>query len=413
MSGLGLDGDALDLGGGRRRLPDPWRALALDLARRIEVGTLHLTLPDGSRHTIAGARQAEHRAALHLHRARALRRLLFGGVTGFAEAYVDRDWDTPDLPGLLALALANEAALGGRLAGIAPLRLVDRLRHGARANTRRGSRRNIARHYDLGNAFYAAWLDPSLTYSSALYERADQDLAGAQDAKYRRLAGALGLRPGMRVLEIGCGWGGFAEIAARDYGCAVTALTISRAQWAHAARRIQAAGLGERASIELRDYRDAQGSYDRIVSIEMVEAVGESRWPAYFAAVRDRLRPGGAAGIQVITIDDARFARYRARPDFIQRHIFPGGMLPSPSAFARAATQAGLRIDDAFAFGGSYARTLAAWRQRFGDAWPSIAAQGFDARFRRLWEFYLAYCEAGFRAGSIDVFQYRLGRTGG
>lgn len=357
---------------------------------------LRLSLDDGT----AGELYA--RAPLRL-----LRRLAADGAIGFGESYMDGDWDSSDLAQLIEV-LARRPVMRG----FAARRLWHRLDHLKRANTRDGSRRNIAAHYDLGNDFFRLWLDPSMTYSSALFADPGETLEAAQERKYRNLAAMLGLRSGMRVLEIGCGWGGFAEIAARDHGCQVLCLTLSQEQHDYARARIAAAGLSDRVEIRLQDYRDVTGRFDRIASIEMVEAVGEDNWPTYFGVLRDRLAPGGSAGVQVITIADDRYARYRRRPDFIQRHIFPGGMLPSPGAFAAAAGAAGLAIDAEQRFGASYARTLGDWHRAFDQAWPQIAAQGFDERFRRMWKFYLGYCEGGFRAGAVDVAQYVLSPNG-
>jgi cyclopropane-fatty-acyl-phospholipid synthase len=288
------------------------------------------------------------------------------------------------------------------------LRWLDRLRHRLRPNSRRGSRHNIAAHYDISNAFYGCWLDGAMTYSSALFRDGGETLEAAQLAKYHNLAHLLGLKPGQHVLEIGCGWGAFAIIAAKDYGCRVTAVTLSREQQAFAVQRVRAEGLESRVEVRLQDYRDVDGVFDRIASIEMFEAVGEAFWPAYWGVVRQRLKPGGVAALQVITIADDRFARYRRGADFIQCHVFPGGMLPSPSALRAEIAAAGLTLTDEERFGASYARTLEIWRQRFEAAWPEIRAHGFDERFRRLWLYYLAYCEAGFRTAAIDVAQYRI-----
>jgi cyclopropane-fatty-acyl-phospholipid synthase len=288
-----------------------------------------------------------------------------------------------------------------------PARLLNRLWHMLRANTRSGSRRNIIQHYDLGNAFYACWLDQGMSYSSALYRERDMSLEAAQTAKQDRVLDLLAPQPGQTVLEIGCGWGGLlARLAAR--GCSATGITLSDAQHAYAVAMLEAAGLAESTDVRLQDYRDLDGAFDRIVSIEMFEAVGESYWPLYFAQLRGRLKPGGVAVLQVITIADDRFDHYRRAPDFIQRHVFPGGMLPSPSAMREQIARAGFRLDAVEYFGESYARTLRAWRERFGAAWPDIAAIGFPPHFRRLWEYYLGYCEAGFRVGAIDVGLWRL-----
>jgi cyclopropane-fatty-acyl-phospholipid synthase len=384
---------------------DPWSAALLGIARRIRHGRLALTLPDGRRFRF-GEETAAQSADLTIHDSAAVRRLLLGGSDGFAEAYVDGLWDSPDLVALVTLAQRNEQALGGALWGLAPLRLIHRLAHLGRGNSERGSRRNIAFHYDLGNAFYRLWLDESMTYSAGLYDDAAMTLEAAQAAKMRRIANLMQLAPGMSVLEIGCGWGAMAAHLVRRHGARLTGLTLSQEQLAWAKTL-----LGPGADLRLQDYRQVSGRFDRIVSIEMVEAVGEAHWPRYFATLRDRLVPGGIAVLQAITIADSRFETYRRGADFIQRHVFPGGMLPSPSAIRTQAQRAGLRLDHAEMFGESYGRTLTEWRRRFVANWPSVAQLGFDQRFRRLWEFYLAYCEAGFYAGTIDVGLWRLKRT--
>ncbi len=395
------------LAGGARRLTDA--VIPGLLAQRLNVGSLTLTLPSGAQHVLTGPQPGPH-AALRLNTTRALRRLLLGGVVGLAEAYMDGDWDSPDLAALLELGDRNDRVRADPLDGHGMVRLMRRFWHRRRENTRRGSRRNIAAHYDLGNAFYSQWLDAGMTYSAALYARPQDSLAAAQDRKYRALADDIGLAPGMTVLEIGCGWGGFAEIAARDYGARVVGLTLSREQHDWAVRRMAQAGLGDRVEIRLQDYRDVQGSFDRIVSIEMIEAVGERWWPTYFATLHDRLKPGGKAGLQAITIADERFPAYRAGCDFIQRHVFPGGMLPSPAALRQQAERAGLTLATTRCFGADYERTLAEWGRAFAEAWPTIQPLGFDTRFKRLWEFYIAYCRAGFRTDAIDVRHLLLER---
>lgn len=393
------------------RLFSPWIPVLLRMAARIEAGQLSLVLPDGSNHVFSGACGLEPRAVLELKHIRAVRRLLFEGSNGFAEAYMNGDWDTPDLRALLRLAQVNETALGTSINGLAINRWTDRMRHLARSNSRRGSRRNIAYHYDLGNRFYALWLDPSLTYSSALFDREDLTLEAAQQRKIRRIAETIDLCPGQHVLEIGCGWGGFALMAAREYGCRVTAITVSKAQFDHTRVRVRDVGLEERIEVRFQDYRDVEGTFDRIVSIEMFEAVGEEHWPMFFEVLRQRLKPGGVAGLQIITIDSERFSQYSRGADFIQTYIFPGGMLPSPMVLEREIARARLRLTEVYAFGRSYARTLAEWQERFQRAWPQIRQLGFDQRFKRMWAFYLAYCEAGFRTDAIDVAQYRLELT--
>jgi cyclopropane-fatty-acyl-phospholipid synthase len=359
------------------------------------------------RHVIEG-REPGPSAVLEVRRTRLLRRLLVGGTLGFAEAYIDGDCDTPDLRAFLALATANEESLLSELTGHPLSAAARRLWHAMRPNSRRGSRRNIAYHYDLGNDFYARWLDPGMAYSSAVFASDDQRLPEAQSNKYRLMAEAADLRPGHNILEIGCGWGGFAEWAARERDCRVTAITISDEQFAYAAQRIQHAGLADRVEIERRDYRDVEGQFDRIVSIEMLEAVGERYWPEFFGRLRDRLAPDGVAALQVITIADALFERYRRGTDFIQRHVFPGGMLPSLTALQAQCRDSGLNWMGARGYGPHYARTLTHWRATFEAAWPGIATLGFDERFRRMWRYYLAYCEVGFASGRIDVQQFAV-----
>lgn len=375
-------------------------ALVLRALERLERGRLEVALPSGQRRAFGDGNA---RADLEVRNREAFTRILRAGDIGFAEGYLEGDWTTSDLTRLLTLLAANREPLERPLYGSFLGRLAHRLLHLARANTRTGSRRNIAAHYDLGNEFYALWLDPTMTYSSALYQGdGARSLEQAQRAKLARVLERLELTPGARLLEIGCGWGSFAELAAA-HGHHVTGLTLSAEQLAHARRR-----LGAHAAIELRDYRDERGRYDAVVSIEMIEAVGERWWPAYFAKIAEVLPAGGRALVQAIVIDDALFERYRAGSDFIQKYIFPGGMLPSPARFEFEAAAAGLRVMEAHRFGSDYARTLAAWRGRFHARWEEARALGFDERFRRLWEFYLAYCEAGFASGSTDVVQYLL-----
>jgi cyclopropane-fatty-acyl-phospholipid synthase len=392
-------------------LTDLWSRALLRRLSRLEHGRLTLVTP-GRAVLAFGPAGAEPSVSVAIHQARVARRLIFHGTIGFAEAYLDGDWDCPDLVGLIQLAIANERALGLDVDGHVLLRAIERVRHALHRNSRRGSARNISYHYDLGNAFYGHWLDRGMTYSSALFGEEHEGLSAAQGRKFRAVASLLDLRPGQDVLEIGCGWGSFAEFAAATYGSRIVGLTLSREQRDYSARRLQAAGLADTAQIRLQDYRDVGGVYDRIVSIEMIEAVGERHWPVYFARLKDLLKPGGVAVLQAITIEDRRFESYRRCPDFIQRYIFPGGMLPSPAEIRRASEKAGLALTVGTRFAASYARTLALWQQRFQAAWPAIASLGFDRRFKRMWEYYLAYCEAGFRAGTLDVGLYRLERAG-
>jgi cyclopropane-fatty-acyl-phospholipid synthase len=371
------------------------------LLSRIAIGRLTVVTPEGERLHSGNAAPGPH-ATLILKNWRAMRRVLLDGDIGLAEAYRDGELDTPDLTALIELGARNDATLRRLVSGAWPARLYNRFRHVLNANTRAGSRRNIMAHYDLGNDFYGQWLDASMMYSSALYETPTETLEAAQQRRLDRIVAMLGLSGGEHVLEIGCGWGALAERLALE-GCRVTAITLSPAQLEIARQRVAKAGLAERVSLHLQDYRDISGQFDRIVSIEMIEAVGHAYWLSYFATLHRSLRPGGSAVLQAITIDDAVFEAYRQGADFIQRYIFPGGCLPSVPALTYEAEGAGLTVVEQLDFGESYALTLNEWRRRFLESWATVAQLGFDEPFRRLWEFYLCYCEAGFRARTIDV----------
>lgn len=376
------------------------------LLGHIERGRLTVVLPDGTQLAAAGL-QPGAVAELHIVRWRAVSRLLSGGDVGFAEAYVDGDWETPDLVAFITLCADNLDTLVTAAEASLPVRLARRLLMLARRNSKAGSRRNIMAHYDLGNAFYAEWLDREMIYSSALYEEGD-DLEAAQRRKFQRIADMLHLEGGPSVLEIGCGWGGLAAYLVEAGAKSVEGITLSPAQLAIGQDKMRGRGLDGRVSLELRDYRDVEGQYDRIVSIEMFEAVGEAYWRGYFDKLRGALKPGGRAVLQVITIANDRFEHYRSHPDMIQTMVFPGGMLPSKALFAKVAKEAGFVLTDSVDFGLSYAKTLSDWRQRFEAAWPRISKLGYSAAFKRLWVYYLAYCEAGFRTGRIDVSLYAL-----
>ena len=384
----------------------------LRLLQRLQHGTLHLELPDGK--VLQLGRGQHPHASMRLHNWRVFAAVLRSGDIGLAEGYIAQDWSTPHLADLLRLLMANRDALESLVYGGWWGRLAYRLRHLLNRNTRAGSRRNIHAHYDLGNDFYKLWLDPSMNYSSAWFQGDLQgDLTEAQHAKVRRALHSAGVQPGQRVLEIGCGWGALAEMAAGEFQAQVTGVTLSTEQLAWGQQRMQAAGVAPQVDLRLQDYRDIQDApFDAICSIEMVEAVGQAYWPSYFGSVARLLKPGGRACIQSIVIDDALFERYVQGSDFIQQYIFPGGCLPSPARFRAAAQAAGLRVVEEFAFGRDYAETLRRWHQRFAQQRSKVQAQGFDARFQRTWEFYLAYCEAGFDARSIDVVQYTLIKDG-
>jgi len=369
-------------------------------------GTLRVITPAGERVDFIG-RTSGVDATIVIERWQAIWRLMRGGEVGFAEAFMDGDWTTPDLTRFLEWALLNETEAGA-FRGHIVTRLARRIAHGLRANTRRGSRRNIAAHYDLGNDFYRLWLDRGMSYSSGIYSTGRETLEEAQDAKLERVAALLEVKAGDRVLEIGCGWGGVLERLLTGQECRMTALTLSREQRAYAQERAARLGVADRADIRLQDYRDVAGQFDRIVSIEMMEAVGERYWPVYFDQLRACLKPGGTCVLQVITIAEDRFAGYRGSPDFIQSYVFPGGMLPTKSGVRESTRAAGLSLETEDSFGLSYARTLKDWRDRFSANTETIAALGLDARFRRMWEYYLCYCEAGFRGGAIDVSLFQL-----
>lgn len=387
-----------------RHLPARAR-MVLNVAMGLPRGALTVQTPEGNLFRVGGNGPGPE-AHIVLRNWRLPSRAFSGATIGVAESYMDGDWESPDVTSFLELFVVNEDA-GEQVAGGANwfVTAIQRFRHWLNENTRTGSQRNISAHYDLGNRFYEQWLDPSMTYSSALYSTGANDLESAQIEKFRALAHDTGIGPNDHVLEIGCGWGGFAEFAAREIGCRVTGLTISREQHDFAKARIARAGLADKVDIKFQDYRDETGKYDRIASIEMFEAVGEKYWPAFFGKVKDCLRPDGTAGMQIITIKESAFERYRARPDFIQRYVFPGGMLPTPALLKSLGSDHGLTYVRERIFAQDYARTLADWRERFWQSWEKIVPLGFDERFKKLWEFYLYYCEAGFRAEYIDVRQ--------
>jgi len=388
------------------------RLLERVLARwlsRIRVGRLTVVFPSGARLHF-GRTDSKIEASITIYSLRVFLRILASGDLGFAESYIEGEWDSPDITALIMLGALNADALSDMTEGTWVAKALNRIRHARRANTREGSRRNIAAHYDLGNDFYSLWLDKSMTYSSALFADMDDDLLTAQRRKNLRLAELLDLRPGDRVLEIGCGWGGFAEFAASEFGCHVVGLTLSTEQADFARDRMRKAGLSQQVDIRIQDYRDIEGEFDKIVSIEMFEAVGQENWATYFGVLKRCLKSGGRAALQSITIADDHFESYRRNPEFIQRYIFPGGMLPSPGAFETAVSEAGMKISDAFFFGPSYAETLRYWAAAFRKNWPAIKALGFDQRFRHMWDYYLCYCEAGFELGRIDVGQFVIER---
>lgn len=388
------------------KLPASLSLLAMILSR-LPRGRLDMTVPDGRTLRFHGKEKGPE-AELIVHDPKFVRTVLTKGDIGFAEVFMDGKVDTPDLPTLLEYFNDNWEDAGNLAIGNSIARFFTKLRHMLRSNTKKGSKRNILAHYDLGNDFYSAWLDPTMTYSSAIFTAADQSLQNAQLEKYRSIARNLQLKPGQHVLEIGSGWGGFAEVAAKEFGARVTSITISDAQHAYASQRMKNAGLDGQVEIVMRDYRDVTGQFDAVASIEMFEAVGLEYWPGYFAKIAEVLKPGGRAALQIITIDDKYFEGYRRRADFIQTYIFPGGMLPSPQKLKEQTERAGMSFAIDQMFGKSYARTVDEWAKRFDGAWDHIKGGKFDEQFRRLWLYYLAYCSAGFRTGRIDVGQFVL-----
>ena len=392
----------------RRKRPVFWEALLDKWLSRIEAGELRAVFPSNFQKVYSGG-QVGPTADIQINSWKLVPRLLLSGDMGLAESFLSGEWETSNLTQLLLLGDINERALGNAVTPSKFINSIEKLRHQRRDNSKRGSRRNIAAHYDLGNEFYSHWLDNSMSYSSALFTDFGEELEVGQNRKYQRLAKALKLKEGDQVLEIGCGWGGFAEIAAKEYKCNVVGITLSNEQAKFAQRRMKENQLSNLVDIRIEDYRDVQGSFDKIVSIEMFEAVGEEHWRNYFETIKTRLKPGGLAGIQSITIANEFFETYKRRPDFIQKYIFPGGILPSEDKLNNAVSSAGLKILDDYYFGKSYAETLRRWQSTFEQKWDDIKNLGFDEKFQKMWRYYLSYCEAGFESGHINVGQFLIG----
>jgi cyclopropane-fatty-acyl-phospholipid synthase len=373
-------------------------------------GRLDVQLPDGTQSRFGAADAGGAHAAIRLASWNVCAAVLKAGDIGFAESYIAGDWTTPDLAALMKLFVANRDAVEVAVYGSWWGSLLYRAKHLLNRNSRRGSRKNIHAHYDLGNEFYRLWLDETMNYSSAWFDgNHSRGLPDAQRAKVRRALTECGLQSGQRLLEIGCGWGAMAEQAAGEFGAQVTGVTLSTEQLSYARDRLAAAGLADRAELRLQDYREIDDEpFDAIASIEMFEAVGREYWPGFFATVRDKLKHGGRACIQSITIRDDLFERYVSGTDFIQQYIFPGGLLPSPYQFRAHAQAAGLEVVNEATFGADYAETLRRWRERFLAEETRVRRIGFDTRFMRTWEFYLAYCEAAFEGGNTDVIQFTL-----
>ena len=393
---------------GQKNLPR-YFATAFAIILRLQRGRLDFRLPDG-RIFRAEGRAPGPAALVEIHDPEVFARLVREGDLGFCEAYLDGGWSTPDLQHLLDLVQTDNHAVHDAFPGMGLIRLLERFRFWLQSNSKTQAKKNISYHYDLGNDFYGLWLDESMTYSSALFLTGQESLETAQAQKYAAMVDRIGAKPGDHVLEIGCGWGGFAEYAAKERGLRVTCLTISEEQFKYAVDRMARLGLSDRVTIKLQDYRDETGTYDGIASIEMFEAVGEKYWPTYFDTVMRRLRPGARAVLQIITIAENRWETYRNTVDFIQKYIFPGGMLPAPSVLRREVERAGMKVLGSAEFGKSYSLTLRRWHETFNARWGEVQGLGFDDRFRRMWNLYLCSCAGAFEGGNCDVTQITIAR---
>ena len=401
--------DVLTTTKGQANLPR-YFASALEVLKGLRAGRIDFVLPDGRRFRVDG-KEAGPVGEIVVHNPDVFARLIREGDLGFCDAYLDGWWSTPDLQALLDLVqLPQNDAVNDGFPGMGLVRMYERLRFWLQSNSKRQARKNIHYHYDLGNDFYRLWLDDTMTYSSAIFRTGQESLEKAQTEKYKSMVDQMGAQPGDHVLEIGCGWGGFAEYAAKERGLRVTCLTISQRQYEYAVERIAKAGLSDRVTIKLQDYRDERGTYDGIASIEMFEAVGEKYWPTYFDTLRGCLKPGKNATLQIITIADHRWELYRNTVDFIQKYIFPGGMLPAPKVLRAEVEKAGLLVKGSIEFGKSYSQTLRRWHETFNARWDEVAKLGFDDRFRRMWNFYLTSCAGAFEGGNCDVTQITVTR---
>ncbi|KIN72512.1 SAM-dependent methyltransferase [Sulfitobacter guttiformis] len=386
-------------------------ARVMGMASSLRYGRIDFILPDG-RHFRAEGPNPGPVAELHVHNKDLFARLIREGDLGFCDAYLDGWWSTPDLQAFMDFIHADNEDIYDGFPGMGLVRRYEQLRFWLQRNSKDQARKNISYHYDLGNDFYGLWLDETMSYSSAIFADPQESMEAAQIAKYKSMVDEMGVSAGDHVLEIGCGWGGFAEYAAAERGLKVTCLTISEEQFNYAVDRIEKAGLSDMVTFKLQDYRDEKGLYDGIASIEMFEAVGEQYWPVYFETVRERLKPGKTATFQIITVAHRRWKVYKRGVDFIQKYIFPGGMLPSPIVLREQIEKAGLAVENSIEFGKSYDITLRRWHETFNDKWEQIAEMGFDERFKRMWNFYLTSCAATFDSGNCDVTQITVRKPG-
>ncbi len=393
---------------GQKDLPR-YFATAFGIAQKGQNGRIDFVLDDGRTFRAEGPGVGPI-CEIRIHNSGIFERLLREGQLGFCDAYLDGQWSTPNLQAFMDYIHADNDEVFDSFPGQKLVQFYERFRFWLQGNSKGQARKNISYHYDLGNDFYGLWLDKTMTYSSAIFADGQESLEKAQTAKYASMVDQMGVKAGDHVLEIGCGWGGFAEYAAKERGLNVTCLTISKEQIKYSQDRITAAGLQDLVTFKLQDYRDETGVYDGIASIEMFEAVGEKYWPSYFKTIHDRLKPGAQATLQIITVRNDRFDVYRKSVDFIQKYIFPGGMLPSPAVLAQQVEKAGLNVVKSIEFGESYSQTLRRWHDTFNDKWDQVVAMGFDDRFRRMWNFYLTSCAATFHYGNCDVTQITISK---
>ena len=391
---------------GQMNLPR-YFAQVYGMADKLNKGRIDFVLPDGRRFRAEGAEPGPV-AEVEVHNTDLFTRLIREGDLGFSDAYLDGWWSTPDLQAFMDFVHTDNNEVYDGFPAMNLIKWYEQLRFWLQSNSKRQAKKNISYHYDLGNEFYSLWLDETMTYSSALFETGQESTEKAQTAKYKSMVDQIGAQPGDHVLEIGCGWGGFAEYAAKERGLTVTGLTISEEQYKYAVDRIEKAGLSDRVTFKLQDYRDETGQYDGIASIEMFEAVGQKYWPTYFSSVKNCLKPGKNATLQIITVEDSRWEVYNRGVDFIQKYIFPGGMLPSPSVLRQEIAKAGLDVKQSIEFAESYSQTLRRWHETFNEKWDQVAKLGFDDRFRRMWNFYLTSCASTFHGGQCDVTQITI-----
>lgn len=384
-------------------------AAVFDAMKTMKRGKCDIVLPDGRTFRIEGE-EPGYEAVLEVHNADVFARTVREGDLGFCEAYLDGWWSTPDLMAFMDLIHDDPADMQDGFPGQAFVRMYEQMRFWLQGNSKKQARKNISYHYDLGNDFYGLWLDDTMTYSSAKYDGGAESLEAAQIAKYKSMVDQMDAQKGDHVLEVGCGWGGFAEYAAKERGIKVTGLTISQEQHDFAVARMERLGLSDMVTIKMQDYRDETGQYDGIASIEMFEAVGEKYWPVYFQSLHKLLKPGKNATLQIITVAHSRWDVYKRGVDFIQKYIFPGGMLPSPVILRQEIEKAGLKVSHSIEFGESYSQTLREWHETFNAKWEQISAMGFDDRFRRMWNFYLTSCAGTFHSGNCDVTQITITR---